>query len=222
MTQQIINLGTADKGNGDVLRTAFGKVNANFAELYNQIATSVVVGATAPTGPEEGALWWNSESGRMYVYFGTAWVDASPVDGAGISSTNELVNGAHTVSLGSDGTLTLPDSTVQSTAWTGITGFGEGFSLTAADKIVTNKLYSTNLTQPTQHYRLELDTNGVVVLPDGSIINGSTIRGVAGTGELNYTGIATEYIATNKSDGKDVPAIAVFAIDIIHHSVGSP
>jgi len=87
MTQQIINLGTADKGNGDVLRTAFGKVNANFAELYNQIATSVVVGATAPTGPEEGALWWNSESGRMYVYYGAAWVDASPVDGVGILTT---------------------------------------------------------------------------------------------------------------------------------------
>jgi hypothetical protein len=280
MTQKIINTGIADKGNGDPIRTAFTKVNDNFAELYSQLAASVVVSATAPTGPEEGSLWWNSESGRMYVYYGTAWVDASPVDGAGISSTNELVNGAHTVSLGSDGvltlpngstigdgeagvgvpittargtillgnlaecaggeshfhimkagqqaidlflgddsnyvklpdtggveissseigaqhywtfgtdgTLTFPDSTVQSTAWTGITGFGEGFSLTAADKIVTNKLYSTNLTQPTQHYRLELDTNGVVVLPDGSIINGSTIRGVAGTGELNYTGI---------------------------------
>jgi hypothetical protein len=93
------------------------------------------------------------------------------------------------LSLSGDGNLTFPDSTIQSTAWTGITGFGEGFSLTAADKIVTNKLYSTNETQPNQHYRLELDTNGVVVLPDGSIINGSTIRGIAGTGELNYTGI---------------------------------
>jgi hypothetical protein len=119
MTQQIINLGIADKGNGDVLRTAFGKVNANFAELYNQIATSVVVGATAPTEPEEGALWWNSESGRMYVYYGTAWVDASPVDGAGISSTNQLVNGAYTLSLGANGALTFPDATVQTTAWTG-------------------------------------------------------------------------------------------------------
>lgn len=109
MTQQIINLGTADKGNGDVLRTAFGKVNANFAELYNQIATSVVVGATAPTAPGAGDLWWNSESGRMYVYYGSAWVDASPVDGAGISSTNELVNGGNTVSLESDGKLTLPN-----------------------------------------------------------------------------------------------------------------
>ena len=61
-----------------------------------------------------------------------------------------------------------------------ITDFGEGFSLDNADKIVTNKLYSTNLTQPTQHYRLELDTNGVVHLPDQSIINGATLKTVSG------------------------------------------
>ena len=34
MARQIINLGTADKGNGDPIRTAFQKTNANFAELY--------------------------------------------------------------------------------------------------------------------------------------------------------------------------------------------
>ena len=142
MSQQIINTGVADKGNGDPIRTAFTKVNANFAELYNQLAASVVVGAAAPSAPEEGSLWWNSESGRMYVYYGTAWVDASPVDGAGISSTNQLVNGAYTTSLGA---------------------------------------------------------NGVLTLPDGSIINGSTIRGVAGTGELNYTGIT---IGPNSNDAE--------------------
>ena len=142
MTQKIILTGNADKGNGDPLRTAFTKVNENFAELYNSVASGVVVSATAPTSPGEGDLWWNSESGRMYVYYGTAWVDASPVDGAGISSTNELVNGAYTTSLGTDGVLTLAD---------------------------------------------------------GSIINGSTIRGVAGTGELNYTGIT---IGPNSNDSE--------------------
>lgn len=35
MTIQLINLGTADKGNGDPIRVAFNKVNANFTELYN-------------------------------------------------------------------------------------------------------------------------------------------------------------------------------------------
>jgi hypothetical protein len=34
MTQQIINIGTADQGNGDPLRTAFNKVNENFTELF--------------------------------------------------------------------------------------------------------------------------------------------------------------------------------------------
>ena len=88
------------------------------------------------------------------------------------------------------GAITIP---------TYISQFGEGFSLTDTDKIVTNKLYSTNLTQPNQHYRLEVDTNGVVVLPDSSIINGSTIRGVAGTGELNYAGIT---IGPNSNDAE--------------------
>jgi hypothetical protein len=67
-----------------------------------------------------------------------------------------------------------------------ISDFGEGFSLTAANKVVTNKLYSTNLTQPTQHYRLELDTNGVIHLPDQSIINGSYMRAIHGS----YAGLA--------------------------------
>jgi hypothetical protein len=34
MAKQLINLGVADKGNGDPLRTAFAKVNSNFNELY--------------------------------------------------------------------------------------------------------------------------------------------------------------------------------------------
>jgi hypothetical protein len=109
MTQQIIITGDPDKGNGDPIRTAFTKVNANFAELYNQVASGVVVSATAPTGPEEGALWWDPISGRMYVSYGANWVDASPVDGAGISSTNQLVNGNKTVSLASTGILNLPN-----------------------------------------------------------------------------------------------------------------
>jgi hypothetical protein len=37
MTKQIINVGIADKGNGDPIRTAFQKVNSNFNELYGLI-----------------------------------------------------------------------------------------------------------------------------------------------------------------------------------------
>ncbi len=38
MARQIINLGTAVKGNGDPIRTAFEKANSNFAELYAILA----------------------------------------------------------------------------------------------------------------------------------------------------------------------------------------
>lgn len=40
MTQQIINVGTADQGNGDPLRTAFVKVNENFTELYTLVGVA--------------------------------------------------------------------------------------------------------------------------------------------------------------------------------------
>ena len=183
MTKQIINIGTsANKGNGDPLRTAFTKVNANFDELYtalglnadgtlslgafeftgsimtttdstaitidqsttvtsnltvggdilpslanggnlgslaapwrslyvsnntmylggiplsldannnllvnNQPVTggggsSVTTSATAPVGPTLGDLWYDTNSGRTYVYYDSSWVDASPEDGTG-------------------------------------------------------------------------------------------------------------------------------------------
>ena len=41
MTQKSINLGTADQGNGDPLRVAFGKVNDNFTELYTALGLNV-------------------------------------------------------------------------------------------------------------------------------------------------------------------------------------
>ena len=37
MTQKLILTGTADKGNGDPIRTAFTKVNDNFTELYTAL-----------------------------------------------------------------------------------------------------------------------------------------------------------------------------------------
>ena len=37
MAKQIINLGTPNGRNGDVVRDAFTKVNANFSELYGNL-----------------------------------------------------------------------------------------------------------------------------------------------------------------------------------------
>jgi hypothetical protein len=79
-------------------------------------------------------------------------------------------------------TLTATDSGLS------VNDFGDGFSLDN-NKIVTRKLYSTNPNNSSTHYRLELTTGGTIKLPDQSEIIGSTLKGVAGTGDLNYTGI---------------------------------
>ncbi len=53
MTKQIVNIGVANKGNGDPIRTAFDKVNQNFTELYNAIGLgdgSLNIGAFEFTG----------------------------------------------------------------------------------------------------------------------------------------------------------------------------
>ena len=42
----------------------------------------VAIGATPPKDPIEGNLWWNSEDGRMYIYYvdddSAQWVQTNP------------------------------------------------------------------------------------------------------------------------------------------------
>lgn len=61
---------------------------------------------------------------------------------------------------------------------------GNGFVLDNDDKVRTTKLVATD-----HDFRLELLEGGTLRLPNGSEIIGSTLKGIAGTGELNYTGI---------------------------------
>ncbi len=87
MALQTINLGTyANDGTGDDLRTAFQKVNANLVELFSTVS-GCSVGATPPTlGVEQGELWWSTVEGRLYIYYGGAWIDASPEASFSISN----------------------------------------------------------------------------------------------------------------------------------------
>jgi hypothetical protein len=80
MAIQTINLGTyANDGTGDDLRTAFEKVKSNFIELYSTVF-GANVGENPPiSGVEEGELWWSTVDGKLYIYYGTAWIDATPV-----------------------------------------------------------------------------------------------------------------------------------------------
>jgi hypothetical protein len=133
MTQKIINLGTAaNKGDGDVLRVAFGKVNDNFTELYAAMGADVQIPNQATHGGKylttNGAtLSWAtvatgttlpSQSGNEGKFLRTdsstlSWVAITMPQDTGdltnnegfITEASELVNGANTVGLDSQGNL---------------------------------------------------------------------------------------------------------------------
>lgn len=78
MTQQMINIGTAEvAGDGESIRSAFDKINTNFSELYSDSA-ALLVSDTAPVSPAAGDLWYDTVSGRTYVYYDNSWVDSAP------------------------------------------------------------------------------------------------------------------------------------------------
>ena len=77
MSILFINTGTApNAGNGDTLRTAFNKINQNFLQLY--YGGEVIQSDSPPTIASTSTLWYDTVTGRTYVYYNGAWVDASP------------------------------------------------------------------------------------------------------------------------------------------------
>ena len=169
MAIQTINLGTyANDGTGDDLRTAFEKVKANFIELYSTVF-GANVGENPPiSGVEEGELWWSTVEGKLYIYYGTAWIEATPVPAQifyDISATstsgganihlNASTNDTDDVKIasGTNITVTRTDAntiTLSSTSYTGnvtgnltgnVTGDVTG-NLTGNADTVTNGVYT--------------------------------------------------------------------------------
>jgi len=97
MTRQIINVGVADKGNGDPIRVAFSKANDNFAELYNILSNN--------TG---GSIITTDVIGSVFADDSTLLVDG--------------INGSIPYSVLS-GAPIIPAAQVQSN-WTAASGMG--------------------------------------------------------------------------------------------------
>jgi hypothetical protein len=75
MTQQIINIGTPNKGNGDPLRNAFLKINQNFTELYNTAGADVQIPSQI------------NNSGKLLTTNGTTPSWTNRIDGGNASTS---------------------------------------------------------------------------------------------------------------------------------------
>jgi hypothetical protein len=82
MAQQTINVGTADKGNGDPLRTAFIKVNNNFNELYAALGADFENLETHLIPSEDDTYDLGSPTKKwrsLYVGANTIYLDNTPL-----------------------------------------------------------------------------------------------------------------------------------------------
>jgi hypothetical protein len=117
------------------------------AYIGQEISPSVPRSDTAPVAAN-GQLWFNTLEGRMYIKYDGAWVDAAPLMTPAPELNPEF------------STITFPDASVQTTAFTGI-----------SDKIVNGD------------YEVVLDEDGALNLPRRGVI-----RNLDGTHDVNIVG----------------------------------
>jgi len=90
MAQRIINIGSsANKGDGDPIRTAFGKVNDNFTELYGKV-TVLEDGTVAQVQDTKGSIF--ADDSTLLVDAVNGLIPASVVSG----TLNNNTVGTHT------------------------------------------------------------------------------------------------------------------------------
>ena len=111
----------------------------------------------------------------------TEWRDLPYAVDTATTSRLGVVKVGSNLTIDAAGIINVPIAT---TSTVGTIKLGNGFVLDGDNKVRTTRLVATN-----HNYRLELLEGGTLRLPDGSEVIGSTIKGVAGTGNLNYTGM---------------------------------
>jgi len=159
----LINVGTAaNKGDGDVLRTAFTKINdaldrvdANFSELYTNTGDDVQIPSQA------------THAGKFLRTDGSAlsWVAITT------PTVSSLVNGSQTVSLASTGMLTLPSSSYLESTDTNLKVGAQG-------TVTIRSNAASNITAKAWTF----GTDGSLTLPGtGTITNPSEVSELTGT-----------------------------------------
>ena len=140
--------------------------------------TSVSIGATAPNGPYAGDLWYNSDYGRLFVYYSDSdssqWVDAAPFN---LPASNEP---------------TKTETSFTSTA--GQTTFAVSYEVGFVEVYLNGIRLSTSEFTATSGASIVLDepaTEGDIV----DVIQISTGRGATGArgpaGSTTLTGVGT-------------------------------
>ena len=179
MAQRIINIGSsANKGDGDPIRTAFGKVNDNFTELYGKV-TVLEDGTVAQVQDTKGSIF--ADDSTLLVDAINGIIPASVVSG----TLNNNTVGTHTGPVDGDlvGSVFADNSTLLVDGVNGTIPYGviDGRPTVVTDLTndagyVTNaQLVSGSLTinvtnQGTHTGTVDGDVNGSMFADDSTIL----------------------------------------------------
>ena len=203
MTQKTINLGTADQGNGDPLRVAFGKVNDNFTELYTALGLNV-------GGLNLGAFEFTGS------VISTTDSSAIVIDQAVTVSSNLTVGGDVLPSVANGGDLgssTLPWRSLyvsNNTIYIGGTAVG----IDANGNLTTNgtTVGGSGSTLVNGANTVSLGSTGILTLPNGAVIRETAGDAVAfgqGAGETSQGNYAVAIGSSAGNEGQGNGAVAI-------------
>jgi hypothetical protein len=92
--------------------SAYGGFRLPDGSILSSLADikSAQVSDMAPDEAVTGSLWWDSTSGKIFIYYQNSWIDTTQVGGG--QSPSSLVNGTATAILDDAGRLSISDSVV--------------------------------------------------------------------------------------------------------------
>jgi hypothetical protein len=119
---------------------------------------------TPPVNPHDGLLWWNNLDGRLYIYYDSVWVDASPESNStttGIDQSQYYVTtSTRTVSNGANKIVSL---------------FGVGAAVSSSTRYMFNVAF--DVTNGPNNDQLLFNITGTSVLSRVTVYSYSTIGG---------------------------------------------
>ena len=188
MAQQNINIGSsANKGDGDPIRTAFTKVNTNFTELYNRV---VVAEGQLGIDNVGGATIQQSIIGSVFADDSTLLIDGAngSIPAANITGTLPALDGSALTNLpaqafasitGKPTTLAgygITDATSNNNpAFTGAVDFTGATSIDFNTVTINNLEFADISSKPT-------------TLAGYGITDAATLNNMAPTGAVDFTG----------------------------------
>jgi len=191
------------------LNYADGKVYyKNSSNAIVALPSKVTVSDTPPSSPSEGSVWYESDTGKMFVYYDSFWVEASGSDGS---------TGATGAEGGTTTLTTKGDILTRTASAVARLGIGtDGYFLKANSALATGlewgAIPSVSILDDVGDVTITTATNGDLLKWNGTAwVNAS---GYALLASPTFTGtptLPTGTIATTQSPGANTTTIATTA-----------